>query len=242
MANRSLQSKVIKELYARSGNTCAFPGCSCKLFFNGTNISEICHIQGLNPNSARHNSSLSDTEVNSIENLILLCSTHHSLVDQKPSKYTVECLTEMKATHEEWVAQRLHNGNNSQEAFYTELQKIFQESQFDMIFLEQNFCTPFQDCFFESVEMGYAKIRDLLNSDCALSISSHIKKDLYSFTQLIEYTITGVAMGCFSNGAGYAIPRYHKQDEEAIRENMEQIRQIYVKYRFDKVLREPRSD
>lgn len=49
-------------------------------------------------------------------------------------------------------------------------------------------------------------------------------------------------MGCFSNGAGYAIPRYHKQDEEAIRENMEQIRQIYVKYRFDKVLREPRSD
>ena len=164
------------------------------------------------------------------------------VVDQKPSKYTVECLTEMKATHEEWVAQRLHNGNNSQEAFYTELQKIFQESQFDMIFLEQNFCTPFQDCFFESVEMGYAKIRDLLNSDCALSISSHIKKDLYSFTQLIEYTITGVAMGCFSNGAGYAIPRYHKQDEEAIRENMEQIRQIYVKYRFDKVLREPRSD
>ena len=104
MANRSLQSKVIKELYARSGNMCAFPGCFCKLFFNGMNISEICHIQGLNPNSARHNSSLSDTEVNSIENLILLCPTHHSLVDQKPSKYTVECLKEMKATHEEWVA------------------------------------------------------------------------------------------------------------------------------------------
>ncbi|WP_304052119.1 HNH endonuclease signature motif containing protein [Megamonas hypermegale] len=233
MANRYLPPKVIKELYAKSGNICAFPGCSCKLFFNDANLSEICHIQGLNPDSARYNSNLSSTEVNCIENLILLCPTHHSLVDQQPLEYTVERLKEMKNTHEEWVVQQLHNYNNSWESFSIELQKIFQECQFDIIFLEQNFCAPFPDIFFDYVEIGYTKIRNLLNSECVLSIPSYIREDLYSFTELMDYTLTGVAFGCFSNQSGYAIPHYVDEEAiEAIRENMKQIQEIYVKYRF----------
>lgn len=232
MGNRYLKPNVIKKLYAKSGNICAFPECSCELFFDEANLSEICHIQGLNPNSARYNPKLSDDEANSIENLILLCQTHHSLVDQKPLEYTVECLKEMKAKHEAWVAQQLHNCNNGQKDFYIKLQKIFQESRFDMIFLEQNFCTSFPDWYFDAVEEGYLKIRDLLNNECALNIPAKTRKELYSFTQAAEYIITGVAIGCHSNEAGYAIPRYSEQDEDTIRELTEQIQKIYVKYRF----------
>ncbi len=233
MGNRYLQPKVLKELYAKSGNICAFPGCSCELLFDKINLSEICHIQGLNPDSARHNPKLSDTEANCIENLILLCPTHHSLVDQNPSEYTVEYLKEMKDSHESWVAQQLHSQNKNQKNFYTELQKIFQECRFDMIFLEQSFNAPFSDQYFEYVEEGYCRIRDLLNDECTLNISAEIRKDLYSFTQLVEYTITGVAMGCYSNGSGFATPRYHTKDAKAISENIKILQKKYIEYRFN---------
>ena len=230
MGNRYLKSKVIKNLYAKSGNICAFPGCSCKLFFDETNLSEICHIQGLNPTSARYNPNLSDDEANSIENMILLCPTHHKLVDQQPLVYSVERLKEMKTLHEKWVEQQLYN---EQKDFYTELQKIFQKFQFDRILLEGDFCAPFPESYLDAVEEGYLKIRDLLNIECARNIPSPIKVELYSFTRLLEYTITVVSMKCSPNkSGGYAIPHYYKQDEEAIRANIKQIQKIYVKYRF----------
>src|SRR5690606_13646342 len=33
-------------------------------------------------------------------NLIVLCPTHHTIIDKKYRKYTVEALVQMKATHE----------------------------------------------------------------------------------------------------------------------------------------------
>ena len=232
MRNRSIQIKVIKALYAKSGNICAFPGCSCKLLMDNENISEICHIQRLNPESARYNAHLSNTEVNSIDNLILLCPTHHSLVDQQPLKYTVEWLKKIKATHENWVAQQLHNCDDNPKIFYKELQKIFQESQFDAIFLEQNFCSPFPDSFIDSVEIGYLRIRKLLENKCALNISGETKEELYLFTVLMERVITVVAIKSYPSNSDYATPSYNEQDKKFIKEYIETIRKLYIKHRF----------
>lgn len=231
MASRYIQNRVIKELYAKSGNCCAFPNCQCSLFFEEANISEICHIQGLNPDSARYNPKLSDAEANQIENLILLCSNHHSLVDQNEDKYTVATLKQMKAAHELQVAQLL--SSPPQKSFEIELQRIFQECSFDVIFLQQNFESLFPDCFFMKADEGYLRIRELLNDECALHISAKCRKELYSFSQLIEYVMQGVAMNTFPNGNGFAIPRYNSQDLAATQENLKALQEIYIKYRFN---------
>jgi hypothetical protein len=62
----------------------------------------ICHIRGLLPTSARHDSSLTGQELNRYENLLLLCPNHHALIDDlEPDRYTVELLEAMKARAEQ---------------------------------------------------------------------------------------------------------------------------------------------
>jgi len=234
MGNRHIKDSVRHELYARSGNLCEFPGCTHSLFENDdtetTNIGEICHIEGLNPNSARYNPKSSDRERNSIKNLILLCANHHSIVDQDETLYTVEKLKQMKAEHESHVEQMLKNSN--QAVFQKELQTIFQECRFDKILLEQSFDAPFPDWYIDKLEEGYLRIRALLNLPCSLCLSAKKRKDLYAFTQLSEYVLSGVTMNCFSNGNGVAIPRYNTLDLEATSENLKSLQKMYQKYRF----------
>lgn len=228
MGNRYIKQTVIKSLYAKSGNRCAFPGCHCVLVSGETVIGEICHIEGLNPDSARYNPYLTNKQANSIDNLILLCSNHHNIIDQNSEVYTVECLKKMKIEHESCIEQKI-----TQVDFWRELQRIFQECRFDMIFLEQNFEAVFPEWYFQKCEEGYCRILDLLNEECSLDVSSKDRKELYSFAQLAEYVLTGVAMNTKSNGNGYAIPNYNEQDLDATRINMKKLAKIYKHYRFN---------
>ena len=105
-AKRNYEINTIKELYARSGNQCAFPGCPNQLFADGnTNLSEICHIHGLNPGSARFSWDFPNEDLNKASNLILLCPYHHKLVDSEPENYTPETLISMKNYHEHNIMQ-----------------------------------------------------------------------------------------------------------------------------------------
>lgn len=230
MANRGIPLKIQKEIYAKSGNQCAFTNCSCQLFIQDVTTSEICHIEGLKPNSARYNPTLTDDQANCFQNLILLCPTHHALVDGNEGIYTVMCLRQMKHNHEQEISELLKNGQSK--IFFDELQKIFQDCRFDMIFLEQSFDTPFPDWYFEKVEEGYCRIRDLLNNQCSLNIHATTRAELYSFTQLAEYIMTGVAMNTKSNGAGMAIPCYNPNDLDATNVNVKSLQNTYLKYRF----------
>lgn len=42
-------------------------------------------------------------------NRILLCRIHHRIVDEQPHQYSVEDLRGIKAQHERWVRDRLHD-------------------------------------------------------------------------------------------------------------------------------------
>ncbi len=99
MGREKIPYLSIKHLFADSGNVCAFPGCKQELFVGRTLIGEVCHIEGLKPKSARHNSYNSDP--NDYDNLIVLCSNHHKIIDNEPEKYTVEMLQEWKREHAE---------------------------------------------------------------------------------------------------------------------------------------------
>lgn len=53
MGKRNLSDRVKKELCAKSGNRCAFPGCPNNLYSSEASVGEICHIEGLNPGAVR---------------------------------------------------------------------------------------------------------------------------------------------------------------------------------------------
>jgi len=90
----------IKRLFARSGNRCAFPKCAAPLAFDKTLTGEVCHIKGARPGSARYDPQQTDVERHGYSNLILMCPTHHTVIDDDEEAYTVERLHKIKAEQE----------------------------------------------------------------------------------------------------------------------------------------------
>lgn len=98
---KTIPQNILRRLYAHSGNQCAYPGCSAPLFEdNGLLTGECCHIEAYSPLGARYNPQQSDEERNGFNNLLLLCSRHHKIVDSDINAYTVEILKRMKNDHE----------------------------------------------------------------------------------------------------------------------------------------------
>jgi hypothetical protein len=102
-----------RKLFVRSGNRCAFADCRRLLTAEGSPpdrlvvLGEMAHIVAEQANGPRGNFPLPLSECNRAENLILLCNTHHQLIDSQPQTYTVERLLGMKEAHEQWVEKAL---------------------------------------------------------------------------------------------------------------------------------------
>lgn len=96
--------KTIKQLFAFSGNVCAYPGCQLPIVERaGTITGEICHIRARHHHGPRYDVTQSEEERHSMANLILLCRRHHKVIDSEPELYTVDTLIEMKSIHENIV-------------------------------------------------------------------------------------------------------------------------------------------
>lgn len=67
----------------------------------------MAHIEGENPGAARYNANMTDEERNNYQNLILLCPTHHTIIDKDESEYTVGKLKQIKKDHEKWIQDSL---------------------------------------------------------------------------------------------------------------------------------------
>jgi hypothetical protein len=94
-------SKAIKRLCTLSGNRCAFYGCLVKLVEDDSEFvaGEICHIRASRKGGPRYDPRQSEEDRHSFSNLLLLCATHHTIIDSDVTKYTVEYLEEMKRSH-----------------------------------------------------------------------------------------------------------------------------------------------
>ncbi len=110
---RSYTQPTLKVLFALSGNQCAHPDCSSRLIQPSTEFSDalvsaqICHIDAISPGGPRGTSGMSEKELNSPDNLILLCPDHHALVDGQPKDYPAATLRNWKKTHEAEVAAKI---------------------------------------------------------------------------------------------------------------------------------------
>ena len=98
---------TLKVLFALSGNQCAHPECTNTIVEPATENSDaiitahICHIHPIRPDdSSRWKEGLTKKELNSPENLILLCPNHHGVVDGQSASYPAEVLKQWKQEHE----------------------------------------------------------------------------------------------------------------------------------------------
>jgi hypothetical protein len=111
----AITDKTRKLLWARSGNRCVF--CGAELIMepqpgsldNESVTGDECHINSPKPGGPRHDPTLSARSLDEYSNLILLCKTHHKLIDDQQTTYTAEDLRKRKLQHEAWVTQSLSN-------------------------------------------------------------------------------------------------------------------------------------
>lgn len=90
-----------------SGNQCAVPDCRSPLIIGDIVVDEICHIRARRKGGARHDPQLTAAQKDQFENLILLCSTCHKLIDSNPADYSSDWLRSIKASHERKAPQPL---------------------------------------------------------------------------------------------------------------------------------------
>lgn len=118
---KALSKTVEYLLWSSSGGFCEFDGCEQRLIFEDVgkivNIADKAHIISHSPKGPRgeerEKRGMNEEEIDSPDNIILLCQNHHKLVDANPEKYTVDILCNMKRKHEQWVLERLTKVNTS---------------------------------------------------------------------------------------------------------------------------------
>ena len=100
----SVPQKEQNILFAKSGNRCAFPKCDSPVIAEVDDererIAEMAHMIAYSDDGPRSDPALAPEDRNKASNLILLCPTHHTLVDKLEHQYHVHVLREMKRQHE----------------------------------------------------------------------------------------------------------------------------------------------
>lgn len=106
MARKAISKETVRVLFSKTGNQCAFPGCTHPLVDDDNDfVAQICHIEAANAGGERFNPNMSDDERYGPSNLLVLCHRHHVKTNDV-NVFTVEVLKKMKAEHEAKWAER----------------------------------------------------------------------------------------------------------------------------------------
>ncbi|MGX7006172.1 hypothetical protein [Caballeronia sp. KNU42] len=111
-------SETAKDLIAkRSGYICAYPGCRRMTVAvsddrkSGLTMTGVAaHITAAGRGGPRYDANMRHDERSSERNGIWTCQIHGKLIDDNPSKCSVEELHRWKAQHEQWVFDRVKSG------------------------------------------------------------------------------------------------------------------------------------
>lgn len=102
-----IPEKVKILLWGKAAGRCQYRGCNDSLYRDDLtqaefNQSYIAHIVADSPQGPRGHATRSELLKRDINNLMLLCDTHHRLIDREQvDKHTEDVLIEMKKEHEE---------------------------------------------------------------------------------------------------------------------------------------------
>ena len=108
LKTRDIKQGVKALLAARSGGRCEFSGCNEYLFehpltLKDGNFSEYAHIVAFSEEGPRGRSGPTPRDINSVDNLMLLCARDHKLIDDNPADYPRELLEQYKREHEKRI-------------------------------------------------------------------------------------------------------------------------------------------
>ena len=116
-----------KLLWGRAGNQCAYPGCSQELMTvspgeasevaseAGLIVGEEAHIRSARRTGPRFDAAFPQTRIDEYGNLLLLCPTHHTMIDKNDGAgYSVDDLVEMKREHESRVKMMMNSTEQRQ--------------------------------------------------------------------------------------------------------------------------------
>ncbi len=112
----AITQKSIKILWSAAGGICAYPDCHERLTFSEAGdlapytLGEMAHISGDQPGSNRHDPNQTQEQRDDYQNLILLCPTHHRLIDraENEERFPADLLCKFKTDHEEYVRSKLN--------------------------------------------------------------------------------------------------------------------------------------
>jgi hypothetical protein len=240
IALRSMGIKVVdrKLLWGRSGNRCAFESCSQELIntFQGGGsqpfvIGEEAHIVAETDDGPRAASEMPQNQRDSYPNLILLCPTHHTLVDKDEAAWSVERLLEMKKSHEVEVAPDLDAAALIADEAWAGLVDTL-SAMLDLTnwgFHFSGFVSANQGTWYSSLEIIYntsawlnARVFPVGHTDLQRAFET-LKLVLVDLAETFErhseaHAASGddyfVRTAKFYKGTGFPNPRYHEQAAE----------------------------
>lgn len=176
MARLAPKIDVLKALFARSGNQCAFPGCTQPLInSNNQFIAQVCHIEAALEGGERFNPESNDEYRRSDENLLILCYPHH-VETNNVEEYPVERLSLIKREHEQFFLKsdfiidesELRKLSHDMEKYWSDIERL---NKVDHIFADSGLAMAVNgdNNFFDVM----ASTRDAINSIEALLGSFH---------------------------------------------------------------------
>lgn len=124
--SRDINDKIKLLLYVHAGGRCEFKGCNLYLVrhpltHDDGNFAQMAHIVAFKDDGPRGKDTNRPADINSLENLMLMCQPCHHLVDKvKPLEYPREKLEEYKRQHEE----RIFRQTEAKEDFTTSVVQL----------------------------------------------------------------------------------------------------------------------
>jgi HNH endonuclease len=109
-----MSEKTVKIVWARAGGICSYPGCYKSLILSPESpgdphaaLGEMAHIVGHSEEGPRGEETFRGVDRDGPDNLLLLCTEHHTLIDQQRQGHSSARLYHIKEEHERWVRERL---------------------------------------------------------------------------------------------------------------------------------------
>lgn len=168
MTRLAPKTDVLRALFARSGNQCAFPRCTHPVVNNKNQfIAQVCHIEGATDGGERFNPESDDEYRRSYENLLILCYPHH-VETNGVKEYSVESLIQIKKEHEQLFLMsdfkideaELAKLSEEMEKYWGDIEKLNREEH---IFIDSGLAMEVNgaNSFTEVIESAYDAVKGI---------------------------------------------------------------------------------
>lgn len=215
----SITLKTHKLLWGRSGNMCAFPECKKELVIDETStddpsiIGQEAHIVAKKKDGPRGNHPLELDKRDKYDNLILLCSIHHKVIDDQEIEYTVEKLHEYKKTHENWIKENLSSDSQKlrdDELYVTYIEKFIELTNLNNWTNWTSFVLGSFETFPKEEFDSLRKVPDYIVSRVWPQRYKPLESSLINFKNIVNDLVKVYYEYPSENPNGYSIEKFYK--------------------------------